>query len=85
MSTPTKSTSYSACAGTGCWWCSKSNSGLVRTIRYARNECPQQAFEYYEIPTTQGTYLAVDVLGFVNAPGFEAYRGPIRFRDGFLT
>jgi hypothetical protein len=61
------------------------DSGLVRTMRYARNECPQQAFEYYEIPTTQGTYLAVDVLGFVNAPDFEAYRGPIRFRDGFLA
>jgi hypothetical protein len=61
------------------------DSGLVRTMRYARNECPQQAFEYYEIPTTQGTYLAVDVLGFVNAPHFEAYRGPIRFRDGFLA
>ena len=45
----------------------EADSGLVRTIRYARNECPQQAFEYYEIPTTQGTYLAVDVLGFVNA------------------
>ena len=40
-------------------------------------------FDYYEIPTRRGEYLTVDVLGFVNAPGFETYRGPIRFQDSF--
>jgi len=58
---------------------------LVCTRRYARNECSGDVFEYYEIPPDQGSYLAVDVLGFANAPGFAAYRGPIRFRDGLAA
>lgn len=53
----------------------------VQTLCHAMDETERDYFEYYEIPVSRGEYLSVDVLGFVNAPGFEAYRGPIRFQD----
>ena len=58
-------------------------AGLVQTIRTLMRGTVRDFFDYYEIPTRRGEYLTVDVLGFVNAPGFETYRGPIRFQDSF--
>jgi hypothetical protein len=58
-------------------------AGIVQTIRTLLRGTERDFFDYYEIPTSQGGYLTVDVLGFVNAPGFKSYQGPIRFQDSF--
>lgn len=53
---------------------------LGKRMRYpiARTD---KTFEYYEFPTGRGEYLSMRLLGFLNAPGYDRYEGPILFFD----
>jgi hypothetical protein len=53
---------------------------LVERRRYPIDDTGR-IFEYYEIPRARGEYLAIRPLGFLNAPGYPVYAGPIRFVD----
>lgn len=53
---------------------------LVVRRRYPVDDTGR-VFEYYEIPRRLGEYLGVRLLGFLNAPGYVPYEGPIRFAD----